>query len=378
MWSGLLTVFASLVGIWAIFKYIILFEMRIDANTFKTLYEANKKAFKIVVSEEFITDNRHPVSYSALCMFPNAPWFFISHSERMMQAGWQSKDYVTTIYCLRWKYRKLKNYLQIKLKDLQLSTLGVPVELMLPFFVDKIGSLKESTPEPVIDPDLWQDFCEEVRQVVAGNRKKTSALLYGPPGNGKTSLVKYISTKYKLPVMVFTLNPEWNNHDLLLLFSQIPSRCIVLMEDFDNYFDKRTCIIGGGDKSNYIKFTFDIILNGLDGVYNTYDGVVFIMTVNDITKVDPALKERPSRFKFVKNFINPNVSIRSKLLPSEWATQTEGFNLDQIFRMKDYFEKGLPCEDAIRLLDKESFESVKYKQLCSLYDERVKKELSGL
>ena len=152
-----------------------------------------------------------------------------------------------------------------------------------------------------------------------------------------TSFIKYLATKYRLPLMIFTLNPDWTNHDLLLIFAQIPKGCIVLFEDFDNYFNKRTCIIGGDNKS--IKFTFDIILNGLDGAYTTHENVVFIMTVNDIEKVDEALKNRPSRFKYVKHFGNPSLETRMKLLPHDLAVEAEGYNLDQVFKLKENCDK---------------------------------------
>jgi hypothetical protein len=331
--STFFTVLASFVGLWAFVKYILLIDMRVDANTYKTLYDLCKNDKKVMIYEEFISENRHPVAYVAFCFFKDAPWFYINHSERLMQAGWNEKDHVTVLTCFRWKYKKLKSFLRIKLKEMQLHTLGVPIQLMLPYGTDKIGSLKEEFCEPVFEEEIWKDFELEVEQVVNEKINKTSALFYGPPGNGKSFFIKYLATKYRLPVMVFTLNPDWTNHDLLLIFSQIPKKCIVLFEDFDNYFDKRLCIIGGDNKS--IKFTFDIILNSLDGAYTTYENVVFIMTVNDIEKVDESLKNRPSRFKFVKEFGNPSKKTRLKLLPKELVEQTEGLSLDHIFRIKN-------------------------------------------
>jgi hypothetical protein len=352
MWSTIFTIIASFVGVWAVFKYILLIEMRIDANTFKTLYDLCKNQKKIILHEEFVIDSRHPNIFSAFCFFKGSPWFYIDRNERLMQAGYHGKDHVTMITCFRWNYNKLKDYLNLKLKEMQLHSLGVPVELMLPWSTDKIGSLKEDPKEPIIDDYLWKDFDKEVAEVVNNSRKKSSALLYGLPGNGKTSFIKYLAIKYRLPVMIFTLDPDWNNHDLLLIFSQIPKKCIVLFEDFDNYFDKRKCIMGSEANRN-IKFTFDIILNGLDGVYNTYEKVVFIMTVNDISKVDSAIKNRPSRFKFTRCFGNPSFEVRCKLLPKDWAEKSNGLNLDQIFRLKEYFENSFSFEEAISMLEKD-------------------------
>lgn len=331
--TTILTLLASLVGMWAFFKYVVLIEVRIDENTFKTMYDLCKDDKKLMVYEEYVTENRYPVEFTALCMFRGAPWFFINHSERLMQAGWDGKDYLTIIMCPRWKYKKLKAFLGKKLKEMQLSTVGVPVSLMLPYGTDKIGSLKQLFDKPIAEESLWSDIDREVGEVSEGKRAKTSALLYGPPGNGKSFFIKYLATKYKMPLMVFTLNPDWTNHDLLLIFAQIPKKCIVLMEDFDNYFNKRKCTLGTDNKS--IKFSFDIILNGLDGSYTTHEQVVFIMTVNDLDKVDEALKNRPSRFKFVREFSNPGLDLRKKLLPEEKVDGCKGMSLDQILNLKN-------------------------------------------
>jgi hypothetical protein len=328
-----ITLLASFFGTFAFFKYVLLTEMRADANVYKTLYDLCKDGNKIMIYEELVSENRHPVAYVAFCFLKKSPWFFISHSERLMQAGFNEKDHVTTITCFRWSHKRLKEFIRLKMAEMQLCTLGVPVQLMLPYGADKIGSLKEVFGEPAVRNDLWADFENEVIEVSEGKRKKTSALLYGPPGNGKTHLIKYLATKHRLPIMIFTLSPDWTNHDLLLIFSQIPKRCIVLFEDFDNYFDGRNCILGGDNKN--IKFTFDIILNGLDGVYTTHENVVFIMTVNDISKVDDALKKRPSRFKFVREFGNPDEETRKKILGSGMSSESEGMSLDQVFRMAE-------------------------------------------
>ena len=328
--TTIFTVLASLVGAWAFFKYILLIDMRVDSNTYKTLYDLCKDDRRVMIYEEFVSEKRHPVAYVAFCFFRGAPWFYMDHSERLMQAGFNEKDHITVLTCFRWRYSALKTFLKSKIKEMQLCTLGVPVQLILPYGTDKIGALKEVFGEPLVRGDLWRDFEEEVAEVADERRKKTSALLYGPPGNGKSHLIKYLATKYRMQVMIFTLNPDWTNHDLLLMFAQIPSKCIVLFEDFDNYFDGRKCILGGDNKN--IKFTFDIILNGLDGAYTTHEGVVFIMTVNDIDKVDEALKNRPSRFKFVREFGNPGIEVRKRLLPPALARKSNGMSLDQVFR----------------------------------------------
>jgi hypothetical protein len=58
------------------------------------------------------------------------------------------------------------------------------------------------------------------------------------------------------------------------------------------------------------------------------------MTVNDIRRVDKALKERPSRFKFVREFANPDEETRRKLVPDR-LEESEGLSLDQVFLLRE-------------------------------------------
>ena len=345
--TTILTIGGSLLGLWAFLKYVVFIEIRIDNNTFRTLYEILDSSSKFIVEEEFFTESRHPVIYRAFLKFKDVPVFYLSHGERLLQAGFQGKDLTTTISCLRMSYRKLIDFLDIELQEKQLSMFGVPVLIATPWYTDKIGSIKLAS-KPLIEENLWIDIFNEVERVAKGDLSKTGAILYGKPGNGKTSFIKYLAVKNNLPIVIITFVPEFTNMDIMFLFSQIPKRCIVLLEDFDNYFDKRKCIIGEsnqGSNNMGIKFTFDSILNCLDGVYNNYENVAFFMTANDIEKVDDALKYRPSRFKYLRNFDNPSMQTKEKLV-GDWAEHLKDMNLDQLVRMGEFKSLGISIQEA--------------------------------
>ena len=338
-------------GIWAIIKYLILVEIRIDNNTFRTLYDICKDESKFIVDEECFTEIRHPVIYRAFCFNKKFPWFYINHYERLLQAGFQGKDSVTSIICTRWNYKNIKTFLEISLKQLQINLFGIPVRIATPWVTDKIGAIKSAN-YPIFPESLWKDFDDEIESTLLNN-SKTGAILYGEPGNGKTSYIKYLAVKHNLPITIITFVPEFTNIDIMFMFSQISSDTIVLLEDFDNYFDGRKCIIGEGNNGSNntgIKFTFDVILNCLDGVYNSYERVVFILTANNIEKIDMALRSRPSRFKYVKCFSNPDLELKTKLI-EEWGETAVNLNLDQILRLKEFKQLGFSIEESKKKMD---------------------------
>ncbi|NDB86897.1 MAG: AAA family ATPase, partial [Alphaproteobacteria bacterium] len=85
-----------------------------------------------------------------------------------------------------------------------------------------------------------------------------------------------------------------------------------------------------------VKFTFDSFINALDGVHNDYKQVMFIMTANDITKIDDSIKSRPSRFRFVKEVGPPDEEVRMNILKDlQLVEETKGMSLDKVFSYAD-------------------------------------------
>ncbi len=323
---GLLGVLGtSFFSIWAVFKYIVLGTYRLNGDTSKRFMDkVNKEAkWTWVLSKEHVTEPKYPEVYETLAVLGWTPFYF-SRIERMLTAGWQGKEGICSITFLRWHRRKI----EALLRD-ESGTNVINISALSPNGQDRLGELiADPDAEVYLNTESYLDIEDEVKKVLSSEIPKTGFLLYGAPGNGKTQFVKYLSRKYSLPINVVYLSPDYTNYDIARMFSEVPRRCIVLLEDFDNYFNGRNCSI----KNDKINFTFDSLINAFDGVHNDYRGVIFAMTVNDITKVDDAFKSRPSRFKFVREFGPPNSDVRLKILKDpNLVKETQGKSLDQVF-----------------------------------------------
>lgn len=315
--------------IWAFLKYVLVCSYRLEPETSKRVLTRilTEKSPKYIVNSQHVLSPKLPETFSALARLDNTSFFF-SREERLLNAGWKSKEDISKITFLRWNRARID-----KILTRSSDEVTVPVSVLSPSGSDKLGEIiRDQNAVVYIEEHDFVHIERDVIRVVSGEISKTSMLLYGDPGNGKTQFVKYLAKKYNLPINIIYFSPDYSNIEISTMFANIPSNCIVLLEDFDTYFDGRECLM----KNEHVRFTFDSIINALDGAYNDYKGVVFAMTANVIEKIDDSLKKRPSRFKFVKQFTPPSAETRMRILQNDDdVKKTAGMSLDQVFSWRD-------------------------------------------
>ena len=135
-------------------------------------------------------------------------------------------------------------------------------------------------------------------------------LFHGAPGTGKTSLSFALAGIFKVDIFCVSLqDPLMSESGLLGLFTRLPKRCIVLLEDVDSAGlqrdgvdveeevkpekEKKKDKEKSDEKNKRQGISLSGLLNAIDGVAS-HEGRVLIMTTNHPEKLDPALV-RPGR-----------------------------------------------------------------------------------
>ena len=186
---GILGVIGTLfLSWWAIVRPLFTCTFRLDNESSKRLLSAilEGSKWKFVINDHHVIEPKTPEIYDAF-VYLQGCLFFYSRSERLMTAGWKSKEPLTQITCLRWQKKSLEDLFRAKGDDRT-----VPINLLGPGTSgdsDKLGQLDIDQDNTVfLDPSLYEDIEADVRDVSNGVKKKTSMLLYGSPGSGKTQI----------------------------------------------------------------------------------------------------------------------------------------------------------------------------------------------
>lgn len=162
-------------------------------------------------------------------------------------------------------------------------------------FAEKHGYLKllsDDVEEPTVETQQAKEFATIISKYFQQNFNR-SYLFYGPPGSGKSNLMRGIAGELKLPYLRLDKSSLLHHNDIISILNEIKVSC-VLIDDID-WMDKR-----GGMQQ----------LLDLLGQLNSMVKLV-LGSANYIAKLPGALK-RPERFDrtFLIQFLDQEVHLQ--------------------------------------------------------------------
>lgn len=152
----------------------------------------------------------------------------------------------------------------------------------------------------ILDDGIKERIVDDVKEFLQSGKwyydrgipYRRGYLLYGRPGSGKSSFVQALAGRLDYNIAILNLSERGLTDDRLnYLLSIIPRRTLVLLEDADAAFQRRTQTDADGYSGANV--TFSGLLNAIDGVASAEERVLFL-TTNHVERLDPALI-RPGR-----------------------------------------------------------------------------------
>ncbi len=112
-----------------------------------------------------------------------------------------------------------------------------------------------------------------------GHPYKRNYLFFGPPGNGKTSLISAIASQYNLDIYLMSFSINITDEIFKKLISSLPINGLLVIEDIDGLFDEK-------EKK---QVSISTVLNIMDGLAKK-NRLMTIMTTNHYDRLSDAFK----------------------------------------------------------------------------------------
>lgn len=166
---------------------------------------------------------------------------------------------------------------------------------------------EDTKAEIIADIEAYLDAKTRRFYTTRGIPYRRGYLLHGTPGTGKTSLTLALAGHFGLDLYLLHIPSVREDSELEKLFSALPPRCIVLLEDIDAVGMKRRAPMASNEDEEdeeaeeqgqqpykmTSRCTLSGLLNVLDGV-TSQEGRIVLMTSNHADRLDKALI-RPGR-----------------------------------------------------------------------------------
>lgn len=204
---------------------------------------------------------------------------------------------------------------------------------------------------------------------------KRGILLYGNPGNGKTTLVKSIAGSVEAPVVYWQITEYTSSYSIDEVFQTTKKLApvILIIEDIDSMpYECRS-----------------FFLNTLDGA-TTKEGIFLIGTTNYPEKIDPALINRAGRFDRAYEIKQPSKELRREYLTNKQVVQfvdenkidyiaekTKGLSIAQLnelymsMALEWHYEKKVDVDKIIEELKENHKKTMKQDFEMEDYDEKL-------
>ncbi|CAI4520828.1 BAP_1a_G0021340.mRNA.1.CDS.1 [Saccharomyces cerevisiae] len=209
---------------------------------------------------------------------------------------------LTTLYRDKYLFDDILN----EAKDIALKTTEGKTVIYTSFGPEwrKFGQpkAKRMLPSVILDSGIKEGILDDVYDFMKNGKwysdrgipYRRGYLLYGPPGSGKTSFIQALAGELDYNICILNLSENNLTDDRLNhLMNNMPERSILLLEDIDAAFNKRSQT---GEQGFHSSVTFSGLLNALDGVTSSEETITF-MTTNHPEKLDAAIM-RPGRIDY--------------------------------------------------------------------------------